>query len=108
MTTGETMSQSDSWNQPLEEQAKPSGGEEVQWVTVAETFGITQATIVAGRLRAEGIPARAWQEGAGQATGLIIGKLGTGHVMVPTEFETQALEILADVDDVDEDWDEEE
>lgn len=67
----------------------------MRWVTVAHTFGIMQATIIVGRLRAEGIPARAWQEGAGQATGLIVGKLGTGHVVVPEAFEAQALTILA-------------
>ncbi len=108
------MSQPESWDD--EQAGKASGGEEVRWVTVAQTFGITQATIVAGRLRAEGIPARAWQEGAGQATGLIIGKLGVGHVVVPAEYEAQASEILAAVEaeaaaiDSDEDdyWEEEE
>jgi len=86
---------------------KSSGPEEVRWVTVAQTYGITQAMIIVGRLRAEGIPARAWQEGAGQATGLIVGKLGTGHVVVPELFEDQAREILADTLD-DDIWDEEE
>lgn len=85
----------------------PHGEEEIRWVTVAETYGITPATIIVGRLRAEGIPARAWQEGAGQATGIFIGKLGTGYVVVPEEYEAQALEILAVEYDVD-DWDEEE
>ena len=79
----------------------------MRWVTVAQTYGITQAMIIVGRLRAEGIPARAWQEGAGQATGLIVGKLGTGHVVVPELFEDQAREILADTLD-DDIWDEEE
>lgn len=87
--------------------ALPHTTEEIQWVTVAKTFGILQATIIVGRLRAEGIPARAWQEGAGQATGIYVGKLGTGHVMVPQEFEATALEILAEEYEVDE-WDEEE
>jgi hypothetical protein len=83
------------------------GSEEIRWVTVAQTFGITPATIIVGRLRAEGIPARAWQEGAGQATGLVIGQLGTGHVVVPEAFEAEALSILAEEyeDDV---WDDEE
>lgn len=96
-------------NPPItaEESAKSSGHEEVRWVTVAHTFGIVQATIIVGRLRAEGVPARAWQEGAGQATGLIVGKLGAGHVVVPEAFEEQALEILADTWD-ETSWDEEE
>ncbi|MBK8985653.1 MAG: DUF2007 domain-containing protein [Chloroflexi bacterium] len=76
-------------------------------MTVAKTYGLTQATIIAGRLQSEGVPARAWQEGAGQATGLIIGKLGTGHVVVPAAFEQKALEILAETPD-EGNWDEEE
>ena len=47
----------------------------------------------------EGIPARAWQEGAGQATGLVVGLLGTGHVVVPEEFAEKAREILDEDDD---------
>ncbi|MCA9875855.1 MAG: DUF2007 domain-containing protein [Anaerolineales bacterium] len=102
----ETLSQPDIPG-ASENQAKSSGPEEVRWVTVAQTFGITQATIIVGRLRAEGVPARAWQEGAGQATGLIIGELGAGHVVVPEAFEAQALEILAEAPD-ESLWDEEE
>jgi hypothetical protein len=70
--------------------------------------GITPATIVAGRLQAEGIPVRAWQEGAGQALGLTVGLLGTGYVAVPEEYVAQALEILATDVEIAEDWDEEE
>jgi hypothetical protein len=80
----------------------PSGKKEISWVEVAQTFGLTQAQILAGRLQAEGIPAYAWQEGAGQATGLLVGLLGAGHVMVPEEYEERALDILADEEDIDE------
>lgn len=104
------MSEKSSQPLPLdshESEGHAAGGQEVRWVQVAQTFGITQATIIVGRLRAEGVPARAWQEGAGQATGLIFGKLGAGHVMVPQPFEEQALAILAEeVEEID--WDEEE
>ena len=72
----------------------PGGQAEVKWKVVAETAGITNATIVGGRLQSEGIPVRVWQESAGQSFGLTIGLLGTGYVAVPAEFETQALEIL--------------
>jgi|GEM_PF-658189 len=81
----------------------PGGQHAVQWETVAYTLGITQGQILVGRLRSEGIPARAWQEGAGQATGLIIGKLGTGYVQVPEEFADQARKLL----DTPVEWDEE-
>jgi hypothetical protein len=104
-------SMNDATSQPFplgndqdDDTTSPGGDEEVRWETVARTPGITPATILAGRLQAEGIPARAWQEGAGQALGLTVGLLGTGHVAVPTTYVEQAREILADVDEV-EDWD---
>lgn len=74
------------------------GQKAARWEEVATTFGITTAQILAGRLQSEGIPARAWQESAGQATGLVVGLLGMGHVLVPEEYVEQALDILADVD----------
>jgi len=69
--------------------------QQINWVVVEETMGITVAEIIAGRLQSEGIPARAWQEGAGGALGLIVGLLGTGHVVVPEEFADRARAILA-------------
>jgi hypothetical protein len=68
--------------------------QEVRWVTVKRTPGITVAEIYVGRLQSEGIPARAWQEGAGEALGLTVGLLGTGHVVVPEEYAAQAEAIL--------------
>jgi hypothetical protein len=85
----------------------PKGQSEIKWKVVAETSGIIPAKIIAGRLQSEGIPTHAWQEGAGQAIGLIVGKLGTGYVAVPEEYETAALEILeedeADIHDEEDD-----
>lgn len=78
---------------------------EVKWEIVAKESGLAIAQIVANRLRAEGIPANAWQEGAGVAFGLTIGKLGTGYVVVPEEFKEQALAILAEPVDYMEDAD---
>ncbi len=74
---------------------------DVKWEVVALTSGLLQAQIIAGRLQNEGIPTRAWQEGAGQALGITIGLLGTGHVMVPEEFVDQALDILESEDSED-------
>lgn len=91
------MSDSNSTAMPLpsHENSGTSGGrQEVKWEVVAQLPGITPATVVAGRLKAEGIPVRVWQEGAGQALGLTVGLLGTGYVVVPEEFVEQALEIL--------------
>lgn len=82
--------------QPLPNNDSAGSGEpqEIQWVVVEKTSGITVAEIIAGRLQSEGIPARAWQEGAGEALGLIVGLLGTGHVVVPEEFADRARAIL--------------
>ncbi len=74
---------------------QPGEVEEVRWEVVERTAGITPAEIIVGRLQAEGIPARAWQEGAGEALGLMVGLLGTGHVVVPEEFAERARAILA-------------
>ena len=89
-------------------ETSPGGQSEVRWEIVARMPGITPATILAGRLQAEGIPVRAWQEGAGQALGLTVGLLGTGYVAVPEEYAAQALEILATEVEITEEWDEEE
>jgi len=94
------------------EESTPKGKVEIQWEVVARESGLATAQILANRLRAEGIPAHAWQEGAGLAFGLTIGKLGTGYVMVPEQYKEEALSILAvpvepDYDDLD-DWAEDE
>jgi hypothetical protein len=76
-------------------EASSGDSQEVRWVVVKRTPGITVAEIYVGRLQSEGIPARAWQEGAGEALGLMVGLLGTGHVVVPEEYVEQAQAILA-------------
>lgn len=73
---------------------------QVKWEVVARTNGIMPAEIIAGRLNADGIPARAWQEGAGEALGLTVGLLGNGFVGVPEEYAAEAREILADDEDL--------
>jgi hypothetical protein len=78
-----------------EDASQPGEVEQVHWEVVERTAGITPAEIIAGRLQAEGIPARAWQEGAGEALGLMVGLLGTGHVAVPEEYAERARAILA-------------
>lgn len=97
--------------QPNDKSGKPGGRQEIRWEVVAQAPGITPATIIAGRLQAEGLPVRVWQEAAGQALGLTVGLLGTGYVAVPKEFVDQALEILEleyeeDAEAWDEDFDE--
>jgi len=71
------------------------GSTETKWQIVAKAPGLTPAQIIANGLIAEGIPARAWQEGAGVALGLTVGLLGTGYVAVPAKYEKEAKSILA-------------
>ena len=73
---------------------------QVKWEVVARTNGLLQAEIISGRLNADVIPARAWQEGAGEALGLTVGMLGNGFVGVPEEYAAEAREILADDEDL--------
>jgi hypothetical protein len=99
------MASNDSDNETYSE-TTPSQQSEIRWEIVARMPGLTPATILAGRLHAEGIPVRAWQEGAGQALGLTVGLLGTGYVAVPEEYAEQALAILEENIEIDENWDE--
>jgi hypothetical protein len=69
---------------------------------VTKTAGILPAQIIADSLINAGIPARAWQEGAGQAIGFTVGKLGDGHVIVPEVYEQQARNFLDSLDDLEE------
>ena len=68
--------------------------DEIKWEVVAKTFGLQEAQIIAGRLNANDIPVRAWQESAGGTMGLTIGLLGSGYVAVPDDFADRALAIL--------------
>ena len=69
------------------------------WKKVAVTVGLLPAQIIADNLIANGFPARAWQESAGQALGLTVGLLGNGYVMVPAHLEQQALDFLDSLDE---------
>lgn len=80
----------------VEKTTSPGGEQETLWKVAAKTAGIIPATIIAGRLQANGIPAHAWQEGAGQAYGLTVGLLGNGYVMVPESYLEQAKALLAE------------
>lgn len=92
-----------------EQATTPGGRREIKWEVVTKTSGLAPAEIIAQRLQTEGIPARAWQEGAGQAFGLTVGLLGNGYVIVPDSYLAQAKAILAEsIEDEDLLFDEEE
>lgn len=87
-----------------EKETTPGGNKSVRWVTIYKTLGLAPAQIMAGRLEAEGIPVRAWQEGAGQALGLTVGLLGNGHVSVPETYADQARQLLDEIEKENEAW----
>jgi hypothetical protein len=72
----------------------PGKDERVRWEVVAVVQGLAEATIIQGRLEAEGIPARVHQEPAGVAIGLTVGLLGQAKVWVPEPLVEQALDVL--------------
>lgn len=89
-------------------EATGGGKDQVKWIVVEKTMGLMAAQLSANYLQHEGIPARAWQEGAGTAIGLTVGILGTGFVGVPEEYEAQARAILEEVANAPIEWEDDE
>jgi len=73
----------------------PHRDQQVRWTVVAYAHGLADAAIIAGRLEAEGVPARIHQEPAGVAIGLTMGLLGEATVLVPEPLVERAQEILS-------------
>ena len=48
----------------MQHKENPREQKEIIWEVVSQAAGLLPAQIMAGRLQSEGIPARAWQEGA--------------------------------------------
>ncbi|MCB0032415.1 MAG: DUF2007 domain-containing protein [Anaerolineales bacterium] len=86
-------------NEFVTQQAKTGGSgnhmHSNEWKVVVKLYGMLEAQALIGRLQAEGIPAQAWQEGAGKALGLTVGYLGEVRVVVPSNFYEEAKAIAA-------------
>ena len=93
-----TLSYQSSQEQPSAETEDKAGRRgpagAVKWVVVQETAGLLPAKITADSLQSQGIPALAWQESIGQAYGMTVGRLGTGYVLVPAGWATEARQLL--------------
>lgn len=63
------------------------------WMVVASTNGVTEAAIIAGRLKSLGIPAFIDREALGAVLGLTVG-MGQARVVVPEKFYDAAMAIL--------------
>ena len=85
----------------------------MDWKLLTKMYSMLEAQMLVGRLETEGIPAQAWQEGAGKAYGLTVGYLGEVRVMVLAGDLARAQIIAAEdysntlPDDDDPVWDEE-
>lgn len=73
--------------------AKPRESD-AEWVKLKTATGPEEAALEVSYLRANGIEAVAWQEGAGRAFGLTLGSLGASHIMVREDQEQLARSIL--------------
>ena len=66
-SSGKNKNDDENGRSSQSRQTTPGGDKNVQWEIVARFPGLIPAQITADRLIHEGVPARAWQEGAGQA-----------------------------------------
>jgi ssDNA-binding Zn-finger/Zn-ribbon topoisomerase 1/predicted RNA-binding protein YlxR (DUF448 family) len=64
------------------------------WVQLKTASGPEEAALEVAYLRANGVEAYTWQQGAGRAYGLTLGSLGASHVMVREGQEQLARAIL--------------
>jgi len=68
---------------------------EVPWEVAATASGMTQANLIAGRLKSEGIPVKLRYEAAGSIYAITIDGLGEVRILVPAADGERAREILA-------------
>lgn len=67
---------------------------EKKWVLVDEVSGGIQAEILRGLLESQDIPVWLNQEGAGKAYGITLPVLGSVQLLVPSDVEQRARELL--------------
>lgn len=64
------------------------------WYVVAQTYGRTEAEIIAGVLKTAGIPFYIQQESIGHVFGIVHGMMGQVNVLVPQRFADEAIALL--------------
>ncbi|MBW2630581.1 MAG: DUF2007 domain-containing protein [Deltaproteobacteria bacterium] len=70
--------------------------EEEKWEVADVASGMINANIVAGRLKAEGIPVKLQYEAVGVIYGLTLNGLGEVRIMVPSRYLERARDVLAE------------
>ncbi len=71
----------------------PAKGQE-NWMVVAKANGVTEASIIAGRLQSLGIPVVVQREAASAAFGLTVGPFAEARVLVPEKYYELAMATL--------------
>jgi hypothetical protein len=66
----------------------------MEWVVVYATYNITEAHIVAERLKVDGIPAMVHRQPGASALGILVGSLGEITILVREPDYQQALLML--------------
>ena len=69
-------------------------GKDGDWVVVAHATGPVDGEIIAGLLRTANIPYYIQQESIGRIYGLSFGALGMVTVLVPIDYEREAVALL--------------
>lgn len=92
-----------SQGEAADSETTPGGEEAAKWVVIRANISPGEAMVIRGRLESEGIPAVVQQEAVGAVLGLTVGPLGSARVLVPEPRAEQALEILAETFEVEED-----
>jgi hypothetical protein len=64
------------------------------WMVVATTYGMTEASIIAGRLHSLGIPAVIHREAVSTALAFVVGPIGEARVLVPEAYYDLAMATL--------------
>lgn len=69
-----------------------------KWVIIREVSGDFIAENLRALLEAQGVPVVLNQEGAGRALGLSVGLMGVTQILVPDDYQEQALKVLESYD----------
>jgi hypothetical protein len=104
----DSLAQTVPWNPPSEQktaasETTPGGIEPTPWVVVAANLNPVAALVIKARLESEGLAAIVRQEALGVVLGLTVGPLGSAQVLTPQSQAEQALAILAETFEVNED-----
>jgi len=77
-------------------------------VTIYTSMGLLPAEVIKSKLEAAGIPALLRYQSAGPVIGITVDGLGEVQVLVPQEFEEEALDLIEPVEIGDDEFEDEE